>query len=177
MLSLVLVNVYVCMQRKAGGELETIPSQRKILIKLGLRNVECDLCSVLIMLKIMTRLAKTNGEVSHSWTRHMAPMNLIHPKETAWVLLFTFLKSLQTRGTISALYRWLWSGSCAQHQWPFRAEQSSDTQRPGLWEARAVSAYQEFVFYTRTDFYCVQLLNIKWWSLGCKRGPFSNVKT
>lgn len=177
MLSLVLVNVYVCMQRKAGGELETIPSQRKILIKLGLRNVECDLCSVLILLKIMTRLAKTNGEVSHSWTRHTAPMNLIHPKETAWVLLFTFLKSLQTRGTISALYRWLWSGSCAQHQWPFRAEQSSDTQRPGLWEARAVSAYQEFVFYTRTDFYCVQLLNIKWWSLGCKRGPFSNVKT
>lgn len=66
MLSLVLVNVYVCMQRKAGGELETIPSQRKILIKLGLRNVECDLCSVLILLKIMTRLAKTNGEVSHS---------------------------------------------------------------------------------------------------------------
>lgn len=63
--SLVLVNVYVCMQRKAGGELETIPSQRKILIKLGLRNVECDLCSVLILL-IMTRLAKTNGEVSHS---------------------------------------------------------------------------------------------------------------
>lgn len=65
MLSLVLVNVYVCMQRKKGGEFETIPSQCKLLIKLGLRNVECDLCCVLISLKIMTRLAKTNCEVLH----------------------------------------------------------------------------------------------------------------